>query len=152
MEKKGLYDSANQLRSYLLKVVDGLSPEQLTTIPSGFSNNILWNLGHIAWAQGVFTWELCGKTPPVPKAYHDLFKNGTSPADWTETPDAAEVLQLLASLNQQAVDAETTGELENRKPFSMGKLLIETNDDATMFNLWHEGIHLGMILSLKRLV
>lgn len=152
MEMKARYDSGNQLRAYLLKTAGGLSHEQLTAIPAGFKNNILWNLGHIAWAQGVFSWELCGKTPPVPKVYHDLFKNDTSPADWKETPDADEVKNVLAALNQQQLDAETGGELAKRKPFSLGSLVIETNEDAMLFNLWHEGIHLGMIMSIKRLV
>ena len=152
MDMKARYDSGNQLRAYLLKTVGGLSNEQLLAVPPGLKNNILWNLGHIAWAQGVFAWELCGKAPPVPKSYHDLFKNDTSPADWKETPGAEEVKSVLAELNQRQLEAETSGQLANRKPFSLGSLLIETNDDAMLFNLWHEGIHLGMIMSIKRLV
>ena len=135
MDMKARYDSGNQLRAYLLKTVGGLSNEQLLAVPPGLKNNILW-----------------GKTPPVPKVYHDLFKNDTSPADWKETPDAEEVKSVLAELNQRQLEAETSGQLANRKPFSLGSLLIETNDDAMIFNLWHEGIHLGLSMSIKRLV
>lgn len=40
-----------QIRSLIARAVDGLSEDAFFTIPSGFDNNIAWNLGHIIVTQ-----------------------------------------------------------------------------------------------------
>lgn len=36
-----------QARTAFIELLDGLTLEQLNTVPEGFNNNIIWNFGHI---------------------------------------------------------------------------------------------------------
>ncbi len=40
-------DTFRQTRKLLALAVQGLTAEQMLAIPTGFDNNIAWNLGHI---------------------------------------------------------------------------------------------------------
>ena len=44
---KKQFELIKQTKNNFLKLVDNLSIDELNIIPSGFTNNIIWNLGHI---------------------------------------------------------------------------------------------------------
>ncbi len=44
-------NNISKTRQYLLQVTEGMTAEALNTIPAGFSNNIIWNMGHLVAAQ-----------------------------------------------------------------------------------------------------
>ena len=48
MEKQ--FETIRKTRAFLRSLVDNLTTEQLNEIPEGFSNNIVWNFGHIVAA------------------------------------------------------------------------------------------------------
>lgn len=150
METQRLFDEMNMYRGYFIKTIDGLSGDQLTGIPNGFSNNILWNAGHIAWSQAAIVYSMGGLEAPVPASYKDYFDNGTNPSAWTSTPDIEEVKSNLKSLCDSIVADHAAGKFGERQPFNVGGLDITTFEEAMSFNAWHEGIHLGTILAIKR--
>ena len=41
-------DKLKKSRKLTLKVIEGLTIEQLNKIPTGFSNNIIWNFCHVS--------------------------------------------------------------------------------------------------------
>lgn len=48
------FDILRKTRQYVLELIANLSMEQLNEVPAGFTNNIVWNLGHmLASQQGV---------------------------------------------------------------------------------------------------
>jgi len=46
MTKTKHFDFLLSIRKNLLTYLDSLTPEQLGYIPTGFSNNIFWNIAH----------------------------------------------------------------------------------------------------------
>ena len=47
-------------RTLMLKIIDGLSIEQLNAIPEGFKNNIAWNIAHLVVTQQLLCYRLSG--------------------------------------------------------------------------------------------
>ena len=89
MKYRALLDQMKEIRGYLLGSTKGLSHEQLVVVPEGFSNNILWNVGHAITDNCSMLYPPAGHEFPLPNNYLDWFAPGTSPADWVETPSCA---------------------------------------------------------------
>ncbi|MCB0166550.1 MAG: DinB family protein [Anaerolineae bacterium] len=149
-------DSINifiQTRHLIEQVVAGLSDQQMRYIPPGFDNNIAWNLGHIVVVQQLLHYRLCGLEMAVNDHQIAMFRTGTSPADWQTEPDLAPVMALLLELPQKLLADYQTGRFGDFKPFTTSTgIYLETLEEAIAFNNFHEGLHLGFILSLRNLV
>ncbi len=147
-------DSINNMiavRSFVLHAVEGLSDEQLRVIPNGFRNNILWNLGHIVVIQCALLYLPCRRPLPVPEWFHSCFYDGTSPADWSEPPDSEAVLGTLRTLNETLLADLKEGVFQSYERFELmpGFSLADVEHGIT-FHAIHEGIHLGIIMSLRK--
>ena len=89
---------------FIEKGIEGLSDEQLSTVPEGFSNNIVWNLGHLAHSLAGMTYMHSGLEYPLPEDYPELFKGGSSPSTWAGAPVMSEVVENFNKLTPQATD------------------------------------------------
>ena len=78
-------------RQRMLKVVEGLSSEQLLRVPNGFRNNLLWNLGHVIATLQILCYEKSSVPLRVPAYFLAPFRKGTSPSDWTGTMDLEDI-------------------------------------------------------------
>lgn len=80
--------------------------DKLDLIPEGFNNSIRWNLGHLlaAWDHGIFP--KLGDSWRIPKPYHYLFPNGTSPRDWREAPPSLkDIVRVMKEQKEQVTEA-----------------------------------------------
>lgn len=148
-----LTDQLPTLRQLELKIVAQLDDEQLTVIPEMFNNNILWNLGHLAVTQQLLTYDQAGLPIKIPEAWPSLFRKGTSPRSWTRTPDIEHVKAALTELPETFANDYKAGLFSTYERYQTHSgPLLETIEDAIRFNDFHEGLHLGVILSLRKLV
>lgn len=142
-----------QDRKLIARSVANLSEEQLLLVPEGFKNNILWNLGHLIVTQQLLHYKLSGNKMLITDELCDQLKSGTSPADWSDPPDV-DVLKALAP--QLPARLETDYELGRFRDFkeytTRTGIVLANIDDAISFNNFHEGVHTGIILCLKKLV
>jgi hypothetical protein len=146
-------ESIRNTRSYLLQLVNGLTTEQLNEVPAGFNNNIIWNLGHlVASQQGVCYLRAGLKTWVSEKVYHD-YKPGTKPTGFLNNSEINEIKNLLAtSLDQMETDY-SNAIFENYITWTTRYGVTITNiDEALQFLLFHEGLHTGYVMALKRVV
>ena len=60
MTKTKHFDFLLSIRKNLLTYLDNLTPEQLGYIPTGFSNNIFWNIAHCIAVQQFLCYQLSG--------------------------------------------------------------------------------------------
>ncbi|MDA3959669.1 MAG: DinB family protein [Planctomycetota bacterium] len=138
-------------RQMLVRVADSLSDEQLTSIPAGFSNNILWNLGHCAVTLRVLCYKLAGLEVGYDEALVADFRKGSAPANWTGSYTYGQFRDDL--LGQAGILASdfAGGRFANYQPYetSAGVKLGNIND-AIAFNHFHEGLHLGYILAQRK--
>src|SRR5690606_33748551 len=50
-QMEALFKTWKTSRALYLDYFNNYSPEQLNTTPNGFSNNLIWNIGHVIVAQ-----------------------------------------------------------------------------------------------------
>lgn len=145
-----LFTQLETYRGYLLDVVADVTEEEANIIPSGFNNNIRWNLGHVYLDQYLWIEAVTREKIDYPGAFLRWFNFKTSPSDFTaETPTVAQLKKLLEQ--QPAWIKEAYGHRleEEMAPTEMGMCTIEHVLSRTIF---HEGMHLQAIIDLKKLV
>jgi len=140
-------------RLNILKEVENCSPDQLFYIPSQFNNSIIWNMGHLIATLGILVYESSNTPYPISKEFIDKFKKGTFPKDSTDENLIQEIKDMLIfSADQLESDYEnqTFGKYIERTT-SYG-VTLTTIEDAIAYNSLHEGIHIGQIRMLKKLL
>lgn len=146
-------DMLIQERGLIARALDGLGHDQLIAIPDGHKNNILWNIGHIVVVQQLLHCKLSGLPLYVTNALVESCKSATSPADWSSPPDADELRALLTELPAKLADDYAAGRFTSFNAYETSTgLTLQTLDDALSFNHFHEGVHTGIILALKKRV
>jgi hypothetical protein len=150
---KTQFDILRKVRELVGRVIDGLTLEQLHTIPEGFNNNIAWNVIHLVVTQQLLHYRLSGKDCLVPDEWIDLYRKGTIPTTGMNQEEFNEALILLNALPDTLEEDYNAGIFTEytEYPTSTG-FVLDSIDSAIAFNNVHESIHLGVIMSLKKLV
>lgn len=140
-------------REIVLQKIEGLSIEQLHTIPEGFKNNILWNVAHLVVTQQLLHYKLSGLNCLVPDDLIDKYRKGTAPSETMTVEEFEEIKELFVGLPNTLEEDYKAGIFTNYTAYttSMGFELTSI-DRAIAFNNLHEGIHLGVIMALSKLV
>jgi hypothetical protein len=95
-------------RITILAAIESLSLDQLNTIPAGFNNNIIWNLGHMVAAQCGICYKRAGVPLPIDELFFETYKPGTKPERPYTADDLAQVKELMFStLDQLETDLQT---------------------------------------------
>lgn len=146
-------DITLQTRKILLKILKNTPRENLLKIPDGFRNNIWWNIAHIIVTQQLLVYKLSNLPMKISQELIDKYKKGTVPDSTPTDDDINEISELLFSTVENTIkDHEKGLFLEyNEYPTSAG-VLLKNIEDAIAFNLFHEGMHLGVILSLQKAI
>ena len=132
---------------------DKYSLEQMNIVPDKFSNNIIWNIGHIVAAQQSLVYKTSNLPMNITEEYFDKYKPGTKPVGAVSQGEVNEIKSLLTSMVEQ-----TEADLANGKFVSFTERNTITGfhlgnlQDALVFNNYHEGLHMGYIKSIARFV
>ena len=140
-------------RQNILKVVDGLSLEQLTTIPNGFSNHMAWNLGHVIVTLHRLSYLRAGLSSSLSDEMMDAYKKGSFASQDTTEEEMAELKKLaLETVDDLRVDLEA-GKFQSFEAYqtSYGAHL-GSMEEALTFNNVHEAMHLGYMKALRQQV
>ncbi len=138
-------------RNILLKFLIHNSLEQLNKIPEGFNNNLLWNIGHVIVVQQRLVYGLANVPLNITDDLFQKYKPGTKP-DIPEPQDTVELFkELLITPIEQTKKDFNSGKLDNYMPYTTSKGFHLANAaDAITFNNYHEGMHLGTMISLLK--
>jgi len=144
-------------RSFTVKAVSGLTPDQLMKIPANFNNNILWHVGHLLLTQCTFFYGLTNQPSPLSEsdaaAYKLLFDAGTSPKTWTNPPDVDAVLKQFGTIGDVIVADAAAGKFDGFKPVELFPgLTLNSVASTAVFQCIHEGMHYGTITAYTKLV
>ncbi|MFA6277805.1 MAG: DinB family protein [Pedobacter sp.] len=142
-------------RNKLLSFLSDLTTDELNYIPTGFNNNLAWQMGHLVVSQQLLCYRLSGNELVIEPELIDLYKNGSKPERYIS---AAEIEQmkgyLLSTIDQLAIDLEQN-KFDNYTPYTISTfpgLTLTNIDDAIAFIACHDGLHYGCCLGLKKLV
>lgn len=153
MDREQLFKRLATARAFTMQALTGLTEEQWTSIPEGFSNNLLWNAGHIAATQSRLLYTLSGLPLPMPVELVEMTGRGSSPKDWPVPPNPEKVMGVLEQLVPQVIEDNRADKFTQFTPVELRPgVSVDSFDDAVLFCILHEGIHIGMIMALKKLV
>lgn len=151
MQKR--FDNLLKGRQLMLKVIDGLSNEQINKIPEGFNNNIAWNIAHLVVTQQLLCYKLAGADCLISEEMIDNFRKGAVPNYQVSEEEfetiKKQLLEFPIKLEEDYESGIFTGYTDYLTSVNVNLTSI---DEAIDFNFFHEGIHLGIILQLKKLV
>lgn len=138
-------------RKIYLDYLNKYSIEQLNTIPTGFKNNLIWNIGHIIVAQQSLTYRLAGLDMYVTNELYDTYKSGTVPSGHTTQAEIDELKTLLMSLIETTKADVKAGKFTSYTERLTGTgFLLSNVNDAFEFNNYHEGMHLGVMMGIRK--
>jgi hypothetical protein len=150
---KNKIETIKKTRLFLLTIISELNTDQLNKIPEGFNNNIIWNLGHLVAAQQGICYMRSAVKLSVEEKFFSEFKPGTKPERVYDSVEIESIKKLLI---------ETLDKLESDYSDNLFKnytvvttrygVELKNIDDAIDFLPFHEGMHSGYIMALKRVV
>jgi hypothetical protein len=150
---KTQFDILKKSRELTIKAISGLTIAQLHTIPEGFKNHIAWNVAHMVVTQQLLHYKLSGLDCLAPDELIEEHRKGTFPMKTFTEEEFEEVKELLVGLPETLEEDYTEGIFEsyNEYPTSTG-FVLDSFETAVNFNNYHEGLHLGIILAIRKLV
>lgn len=133
--------------------LDSYEADRLFKIPEGFGNNLFWNMAHTVAVQQLLTYGRAGITPALPQSFLEAYKPGTTPP----TENTSELIKALKSYlykGVQQIEADVAaGKFDNFETYTTRTgYEINSIEKALHFNNYHEGIHMGYLLCLKKFV
>jgi len=145
------FDVLRKSRELVLKELEGLTLDQVHTIPKGFKNNIAWNVAHLVVTQQVLHYKLSGLNCLCPEDLIATHIKGTLATKTFNEEEFDEVKELLLGLPDTLQEDFEAGIFETytEYPTSTG-FVLSSIETAIEFNNFHEGIHYGIIRSIKK--
>jgi hypothetical protein len=140
-------------RKMLSSYFENYSLEQLNKIPEGFSNNLIWNIGHVVVTQQLLVYKLSGLPMMVSDEMVEKYRKGTKPKQDATQTEVDEIKALFFKSVDQVESDYTNGLFVNYQeyPTSTGYIL-KSAKGAIEFNNFHEGLHIGIMMSIRKFV
>ena len=140
-------------RRILLTFLEKYSLEQLNFIPEGYNNNIFWNIAHSVATMQLLVYSLSNSNWRIPKEIVKSYRNGTKPERPYTQEEVDAVKDILVSSAEQCQKDYNEDYFGDYKGFKTATGFdMKTVEDAIGFNFYHEGIHMGYILAMRRFV
>lgn len=140
-------------RNNLAKFLDNYTLEQLNKIPDGFSNNMIWNIGHIVVVQQMIIYNLSDLPMMVSQQMIDKYKKGTRPENYVTQQEVDGIRELLfTTIAKTEKDWENQLFKNYREFTSATGFHMQSAQDAVEFNNYHEAIHTGVMMGIRKFV
>lgn len=140
-------------RKFLINLLDGVSIEKLNEVPEGFNNNLAWNIAHMIANQQILCYRNAGEKPVLDEEFIDKYKTGTRPENFINEEEFKSFQKnLISTIDQFEKDSKKKmfENYEAREIKSYPGVRIENIKDAAKFASFHDGLHIGYSMALKR--
>lgn len=148
-----LFTITETSRNLVSKILENHSLDQLNKIPDGFNNNMFWNIAHIVVTQQLLVYKLSGLPMLVSDELVKKYKKGTKPEQAVTQAEVDEIKSLILPTIKKTKEDYENGFFSNYQeyPTSVG-FVLNNVEDALAFNNFHEGLHIGILMNLRKLV
>ena len=117
------------------------------------SNNLIWNLGHVVVSQQKLVYALSGLPMLIPDSLFEKYQNGSRPDGKTTQAEVDEIKKLLSEMVEKTKADFEAGIFKEFHPYQTKTgFHLGTLKEAMEFNNYHEGIHLGIMMSIKKYI
>ncbi|WP_338408425.1 DinB family protein [uncultured Flavobacterium sp.] len=147
------FDITRTSRQILSQFLEKNTLEQLNAIPEGFSNNLIWNIAHIIVVQQMLVYKLSGLPMNISDEMVEKYKKGARPEHKVSQDEVDKIKSLLTeTIDQTETDfANKTFQNYQEYPTSTG-FSIKNVEDAMAFSCFHEGIHIGFMMGIRKFI
>ena len=145
------FDITLKTRTIFQNLLESFSLEKLNTKPEGFNNTVFWNIKHVVVTQQLLIYNLSGLPMLLSETEIEAYRKG-SKYEKDATKEGVEILknQLFSTLEQTQIDYDKAL-FKNYNEYQVSTISVLSNiEEALEFNNFHEGIHLGYILAMKK--
>lgn len=140
-------------RKVLFNFLEHNSVDKLNTIPEGYSNNLIWNIGHIIVVQQLLVYKLSGLPLMISDRMVAKYRKGTKPEEMVSQEEINEMKSLLFSTVEQTKLDFSNKIFKTYSEFtSMTGYTMTNAKEALEFNNYHEGLHLGIMMQIKKFI
>ena len=140
-------------RSNLLEQIKDLSNEQFNQVPEGFNNNIIWNLGHMIATQQGMSYRRAGLPTFITDEFWEKYRTGSKPDGLAGEKEIAQIKDLLFTTLDKFEDDYDKKIFGNYTAWSTRSGVTMTSiEDSLRFLPYHEGLHSGTIIAIKKVV
>ncbi|MGJ8665202.1 MAG: DinB family protein [Patiriisocius sp.] len=147
------FDITIKNRDIFYHFLETIPLELLNKVPAGFNNNIFWNIKHTVVTQQALVYGLSGLPLHVSNDDVQGYKKGTKPEGDITQDDVDLCKNQLHALIKKTEEDWNNGLFTNYKEYTVTtKTTLSSAKEAIEFNNFHEGIHLGYVLALKRVL
>lgn len=145
------FDVTIKNRMFFKSFLENFTLEQLNTVPEGFSNNIFWNIAHTIVTQQLLVYSLSEVPMLISNELVAKYKKGTKTEHAATQEEVDEIKSLLFSTIEKTKEDYSAKIFKHYNTYTLSTKSVLINvEDAITFNNFHEGIHLGYILALKK--
>jgi hypothetical protein len=150
---KSQIETIRKTRTNLLEQIKNLSNEEFNRVAEGFNNNIIWNLGHMIATQQGICYKRAGLPTMISDDFWEKFRSGSKPEGKISEDEIAKIRELLfTTLDKLQTDYDEKIFEKYTAWSTRSAVQIASIDDGIEFLQFHEGLHQGTILAIKRLV
>jgi len=138
-------------RKIVLQFLENHTLDQLNKIPDGYKNNLIWNIAHVVVTQQLLVYKFSDLPMMVSDELVQKYMKGSKPEHIVSQSEVDEIKSLLVKTIDQ-----TKEDFDNKifksyqeYPTSTG-FVIKSAEDAMVFNNFHEGLHIGIMMGLRK--
>ncbi len=147
------FDLLLKVRQLMLKIVKDYDAEQLNSIPEGFNNNMIWNLGHVLVTQQLLCYGLSGLKMDLDEEFISKYRKGSFPKSFIDQDEIDFIKKtLLLKVEEIKLDFNQNKFLKYQSYETSLAYELNNIEQAIDFNNFHEGIHLGTLLALRKVI
>lgn len=147
------FDVTRTSRKVLSQFIENFSLDQLNEIPDGFNNNLIWNIAHIVVTQQRLVYKFSGLPLRISDEIFEKYKGGTKPNGAVSQSEVEEIRSLLFETIDQTEADFNSDIFKNYQEYttSIG-LTITSIEEAISFNNYHEALHTGVMMSIRKFI
>lgn len=145
------FDITLKNRKVMSAFLEAFSLEDLNKVPENFNNNLIWNIAHLVVTQQLLSYSLSGLPMQISDALVEKYKKGTKVKGDVSQEEVDDIKSLLFSTIEKTKEDYKKGIFNSFEAYTTStNSTLKSFEEAMEFNNYHEGIHLGYILALKK--
>lgn len=148
-----LFETSIFTRTTLLKIMEDRAYQDLVKIPENHRNSIFWNIAHLLVTQQLLCYRLSGLDLQIDQKMVDKYGKGTIATEEVPEEDIVFVKEHLVKMAQKTQSDYKAGVFTEYKTYmTSANIELSNIEEALAFSAYHDGIHLGVILSIMKIV
>jgi hypothetical protein len=114
---------------------------------------LIWNIGHVIVVQQGLVYRLSGLPTYVTDEMTNTYKNGSKPTRTKTQAEVDELKGLLVILMEKTKDDFANGKFITYNEFTTSTgFHLASIKEAMEFNNYHEAIHLGFMMNIRKFI